>query len=391
MFFYNKHLSMNKKAIDIDKLVAIRKELHKKPEISGHEVETSKKIVAILSKFNPDKLITQVGGYGVVCVFEGIEKGKSILFRCDMDALPITEINNFDYKSENEGVSHKCGHDGHMTILLGLAEYFSNNPIKKGAAVLLFQPSEENGEGAFNVINDSRFKDLSIDYGFALHNLPGYNKGAIILNRNTFSAASKGVVVKLFGKTSHAGEPEDGISPAIAMADIVKEIQYLPKKEKVFSDYVLTTVVHAKLGEVAFGTSPGYAHVMATLRSYSNKDMNTLTEEVERIVGRISKQELLDFKVAYTEEFPATVNDTKLVDVVEGVAREQNLEVIQRDEPFRWSEDFGHITEAISGVLFGLGSGETHPQLHNPDYDFPDKIIEKGVSMFRGIFENLQL
>lgn len=377
------------KLFDLEKIIELRHELHKYPELSDNEFLTSERIATFLSQYKKAEIVRGIGGNGLVCIFKGQEDGPSVLFRCDMDALPIDETNNFEYKSTEKGVSHKCGHDGHMAIVAGLADLFSKSPPKKGQIILLFQPAEENGQGAYRVINDEEFKKIKVDYAFALHNLPGFPKGEIILRNGTFAAASKGMIIKLTGKTSHAGEPENGNSPAIAMANIIKQLNVLPEKERIFSDFILLTVIHARLGEVAFGTTPGYAEVMATLRTYSDKDMQVLTKESESIAKINALESDLSIEIEYVEEFPATVNDNEMVKIIEDAAKSGPTNFQFRKTPLRWSEDFAYFTQEFKGAIFGLGSGENHSQLHNPDYDFPDDIIEIGVEIFHNIYRKI--
>ncbi|MDA3780038.1 MAG: amidohydrolase [Bacteroidales bacterium] len=374
-----------------EKIINYRKELHQNPELSDKEYSTAKRIVEFVSKYNPDNIITDIGGNGVVVIFNGKYAGVNVLFRADIDALPIPETNTFEYKSLNQAVSHKCGHDGHMAILSGLCVAISNNRPENGNIILMFQPSEENGQGANRVVTDPVFnKEIKPDYSFGLHNLPGFEKKSILVRENTFASASKGMIIKLFGRTSHAGEPENGNSPAIAMSNIIRELTLLPQQKGVFNDFVLSTVIHARLGEVAFGTTPGYAQVMATIRSYTNSDMNILTELSEKIVEDNCKKSSLEYEISYTEEFPATVNNPEALDYVRVAAKETNNKTIKLEKPFRWSEDFAHYGNISKAAFFGLGSGINHPQLHNPDYDFPDEIIETGVEMFYNIYKQIQ-
>lgn len=386
MYYLKKHLNAMEKLFDLQKIIDLRHELHRSPELSEDEFVTSERIANFLSHYNPSKLIRGIGGNGIACIFKGKDEGPSVLFRCDLDALPIDEINDYDYKSTKKGVSHKCGHDGHMAIVAGLADVFSKKPPQKGQVVLLFQPSEENGQGAYRVVNDDKFKEIKVDYTFALHNLPGFPKGNVLLRKETFAAASKGMIIKLTGKTSHAGEPENGNSPAVAMADIIKQLNDLPNKKGHFNDFRLLTVIHARLGEVAFGTTPGYAEIMATLRTYKDKDMQTLTSHAEQIAIKNAEEGRLKYEISYTEEFPATVNDEDMVNIIEKAAKSVGIAYQYLEKPFRWSEDFAHFTQQFNGALFGLGSGIDHPQLHNPDYDFPDEIIENGVRTFYEIY-----
>ena len=386
MYYYKKNQNKTEQLFDREKTIQLRHELHQNPELSGSEFITSERIVGFLSKYKTAEIIRGIGGHGIACIFKGSEDGPSVLLRCDMDALPIDETNDFDYISKEKGVSHMCGHDGHMAIMAGLADTFSKRPPEKGQAVLLFQPSEENGQGALSVLKDKKFKDLKIDYVFALHNLPGFQEGEILLRNEIFASASKGITIKLIGRASHAAEPENGISPAIAMADIIKQLNELSQKKNLFTNFVLITIVCARMGEVAFGTAPGHAVVHATLRSGTNDDMQKLTSYAEAIAKENAEKNNLKFEISYTEEFPATVNNAELVKDVEEVAKSNNVNFKYLNEPFRWSEDFGHFTQKYPGVLFGLGSGENHSQLHNPDYDFPDEIIEKGVSFFHKLY-----
>lgn len=359
------------------------------PEISKNEHATAKKILNFLAPFHSAQIIFPLGKTGLAVIFQGEEKSPVVLIRADIDALPITETNDFEYKSMNEGVAHLCGHDGHTTILAGLAHRLHSKPLKKGTAILLFQPAEETGEGAKMILDDPKFKGLRPDYVFALHNLPGFELNNIVVRKQHFASASKGMIVKLFGKTSHAAHPEMGISPALAMADIIRGLSKLSLQKEGFADFKLITIIHSKLGEIAFGTSPGYAEVMATLRSYTNDDMEKLTEQAVAIVERICDKYGLEEKIEWVEEFPATVNNDQCVDLVCEVAGENKFCVEQIEKPFRWSEDFGHFTMKYPGTMFGIGSGINHPSLHNSNYDFPDEIIPTGVDMFEGLIRKL--
>lgn len=369
-------------------LILLRKELHKFPELSGKENNTAERIIKFAEKFTPDEIIKNIGGNGLVVIFKGSKKGKTILIRCELDALPIDEENKIDYKSENAGVSHKCGHDGHMAIVSGLIPILSENKIDKGKVILLYQPAEETGEGAEKILHDEKFKSIEPDYVFALHNLPGFEKNKIVIKENEFASASKGLIIKLYGKTSHAAEPERGITPSLAVAELIQRLVELPHKEQ-YDEFTLVTIIHAKIGERAFGTTPGYAELMATLRSYKNEDMVKLQKKAEEIIDDVATKNNLKNEIEWVEEFPSAVNDKYCVDVIKQSVEENNLDIKLIDDPFRWSEDFGHFTQKFKGALFGLGSGVDQPQLHNPDYDFPDDIILTGTKMFYSIIKNI--
>jgi len=257
----------------LDQLTTFRRELHKYPDVSGDEEKKKKKIKGFLSFYNPDRIVDTIGGNGLIAEFKGAAEGPSVMFRCELDGLPIEEKNEINYQSVVAGKGHLCGHDGHMTMVAGLAHHLSKNRPKKGKVLLLFQPAEETGQGANEMINDERFNEFQPDFVFAIHNLPGVPLHTVVLSNNNFAAASSGMKITLSGKSSHAAEPELGISPGIAMAQIILFSKELSNKKNTFNDFVLITPIHAKLGNLAYGTSPGDGVIHFTLRSYRNDDM----------------------------------------------------------------------------------------------------------------------
>jgi amidohydrolase len=256
----------------------IRKSLHKNPELSGFESETALFIEEQIQKSHPDKVYKNIGGNSIAFEFSSNKPGPSLVFRADMDALPIKEELEKEYKSENKGVSHKCGHDGHMTILLGLASLINKQRPARGKLILLFQAEEETGKGAIKVINDPQWKIFNPDYVFGLHNLPRFPLHSILIRNDTFAAASSGMIIRLKGKTSHAGHPENGINPAYAISQIVEFCR--KSNTQTSQDFKLITIIHIELGEKAFGTSPGEGSIMLTLRTYHNEVMNELKNKL---------------------------------------------------------------------------------------------------------------
>ncbi|MBN1250997.1 MAG: amidohydrolase [Bacteroidales bacterium] len=367
-------------------IIKLRQEIHKYPEVSNNEYKTSERIINFVEKYNPDEII-KLCETGLAFVFNGKVKGKTIVFRSELDALPINEKTGLEYSSVNKQIAHSCGHDGHMAILAGLCQKIDENRPKKGRVILLFQPAEEVEQGARDIIENPKFIAFKPDFMFALHNVPGFEKHKIILKRGSFASASKGMTIKLTGKTAHAAEPENGISPADAISRIIKKLHELRKNKTLFKDFILLTIIHIQLGEISFGTSPGYAELRITLRAFENEDMEVLTDNCEKIIKEISQSEKLSCEISYSEAFPATVNDNKCVSIVEKSAKQINLNIEYIENPFKWSEDFGYFTEKYDACYFGLGSGKNQSQLHNPDFDFPDDIIETGVNLFYTIYK----
>ena len=373
----------------MEELIRLRHKLHQHPEVSGNEKETAKCILSFLSKYPPQEIISNLGGQGIVAIYKGKEAGKSILFRCELDALPIQEINSFDYKSINEGVSHKCGHDGHMAILCGLAKTLYEKPLEKGNILLLFQPAEEDGNGAKNVIIDPKFATIKPDFVFALHNLPGYKKHQVVVKENTFTCAVNSIIIELQGKTSHAGEPENGINPALAIAEIISAFNSKINTDLTSDAYCLVTPIHINMGEKAYGVSAGYGEIHFTIRSNNNDQMKIIEKEFAEYVLQITSKFKLDTKISWTQSFHANENNTEAINYVRKASSQLNLNILEKELPFTFGEDFGIFTQHFKGAMFGIGSGENTPSLHNPDYDFPDELIPTGTQLFHQIIKEV--
>lgn len=369
-------------------LSKIRRYLHKHPEPSMREEKTAQYLHEILQQTSPDRIVTNAGAYSIMALYKGRDDGETVMLRCDIDALPIEEKNRVDYSSVNEGYSHKCGHDGHMTIMLGLADRLSKRDFN-GNVVLLFQSGEETAEGAKAVLDSGYYGEFKPDWIFGLHNMPGYEEGSVIIKNDIFASASKGLKIFLRGETSHAGQPEDGNNPSQAMNAIINMLQSAPNMYIGFHDNALVTVVNATLGEVAFGTSPGAARICATLRTYNNAQMMLLSDKIIKITENIASAFQLDIEYQWVETFPALVNNNSGAAIVRKAAESADLSLVEADKPFSWSEDFAYYLAQTKGAFFGLGSGFKCRSLHNSDYDFPEDIMISGIDIFYSIIQQV--
>lgn len=376
---------------DLNRISALRKELHQHPELSGREINTAGKMAEFLRHTRPDPLMTALGGHGIAAIYDSGQPGPAVLFRCELDALPIRETSGLPHQSVHAGIGHLCGHDGHMSILAGLAGIIAQNPPRQGKAVLLFQPAEETGMGAASVLADPAFTRIRPDWVFALHNLPGFELNQIILADPVFSAGSIGMEIELTGKTSHAAEPENGINPAMAVSRIIRSYLEMTSPPKSFRDFVLITIIQVALGEEAYGTSAGQATLRATLRAFRPDDLDRLISWCETEARRIAADENLRIAVSTTEEFPVTQNHPEATRRVQEICGKNGWPVTELAQPFRWSEDFGHFTKEFKGALIGLGAGKTHPKLHHPDYDFPEPCLAAGIDLFSEIYHHFHI
>lgn len=370
-------------------LTGLRHALHQIPEVSGAEEKTAAYIATYLRAYAPDRLLTGLGGHGVAAVYDGAAEGPTVMIRCELDGLPIEELSDQPYRSTHAGRGHLCGHDGHMTMVAALAEDLAAKRPARGRVVLMFQPAEETGKGAPAVVADPAFGEIAPDYAFSLHNLPGLAVGQIALCSGPANCASRGMRIRLSGRTSHAAAPQDGLSPAGAMAQLLPGLVALGGGTDLGPDYALVTLTHARLGEATFGIAPGEGEVWATLRTVNDTRMAQLIEEATALVGKVCAEQGLGHEISFDDVFEACTNNPEAVAVLQKACDRVGLGVAMQDRPQRWSEDFGQFGKGAKAAMFWLGSGEDQPQLHNPDYDFPDAAIPVGAGLFRAVVSQL--
>lgn len=372
---------------DINKWISFRKELHKFPELSGSEEKTSERIFNTLKNFSPGELYNHIGGTGILATFfsDNPENKETILLRVELDAIAVQEESGAAHASQKKGVMHGCGHDGHMAILLGLADFLNHNPPEKYNVSLLFQPAEETGKGAAEVLKDPVFKSKPFKRAYALHNLPGYGENDVVIKNGVFAAASTGLEITVRGKSSHAAYPEQGSNPSKVLGNLLtyisgdfEEFQQKSGVNKIVCTYV-------RMGNEAYGISPGRAQMGVTVRSSDDEE---LAKVIEQIRNRVSKEDAIfdgEIRIRQIEPFSATVNEGPGTEFVQKAADRLGLDVRKLEEPFPWSEDFGEFRKKCPITLFGLGTGLNHPPLHSERYDFNDNLIETGIKLFAGL------
>jgi len=371
-------------------LQRLRRELHQHPELSGQEIETAKRIKAFIAKYYDTTILENLGGsHGLAAVYEFAKDGPTVVIRCELDALPIDEPNDFAYKSVHEGVSHKCGHDGHMAMVAGLIFWLREQQFPKGKVVLLFQPAEETGEGAALVLRDSRFRALQPDYFFALHNIPGYPLHSVIAVQNNFCATVQSVAIRLSGKESHSAQPEQGINPALCIAELIQQLNDLIINDVNDPNFTLFTPVYAQMGKKSYGISAGFGELHYTLRTWTVEQMEVLQQQIEQGVLATAQKHQLQVSLDWFDYFPTVINDAFCNSIITKAAQKYGLEIIEKPAPFRFGEDFGWFSQDYPVSMFGLGAGEHSPALHHADYDFPDALLESGTAMFREIITSI--
>lgn len=382
-------------ATDTNDMIELRRQLHALPELSEREQTTSATILQQLQETAATNIVSGLGSMqtGICAVYDSGLPGPVVLLRAELDALPIDESNTFAHRSSVPGVSHKCGHDGHMATLVAVARQLQARPVARGRVYLLFQPAEETGTGALAVLEDPRFQALQApDYVYAFHNVPKFPLGQVLLRKGLFAQASVGFIAEFHGTTSHASYPEFGINPSLAVTELVSAVNSFDKNLAAqVAEPILATTSYAQLGNAEkgpnFGTTPGSGVVMGVLRAHGNADLDLVRQSLEALVAGLAEENGLTFDLGWHESFAATESDDVCVDSIETAAQAAKLDVQHLVEPFRWSEDFGRFTDAYSGAFFGLGSGVEQPQLHENSYDYPDELIAIGARLYRAILE----
>ena len=364
--------------VNLEAIRELRHRLHRCAELSLQEHRTRETLIEFLNA-NTTLEVTNVGRW-----FYALKRGRNAsapitAIRADFDALPIPETIDVPYASLTPGVSHKCGHDGHSSILSGVAMELSSVETE-GDVYLIFQHAEEIGAGGEEC---SRFiEDKGISRVYALHNWSGFPEHSVIVRDGVSQCASMGLTVRFLGIRSHASEPEHGISPAPAVARLALDMQKYSRPAGDPRGLMLCTIVHMLVGSRDFGCAPGYGEISATLRTELERDLNGLSTSIRKAAEGYAGEYGLRVEFEESDRFPDTKNDSNCIKNVVACAHELGLDVITLKDPIRGSEDFGWFLKKCPGAIFYLGNGETYPAIHTLEYDFNDQILENGVDMF---------
>ncbi|WP_158284942.1 amidohydrolase [Hoeflea marina] len=343
--------------IDLARLVGLRHWLHAHPEISRHETATADHLRRFLQEHaRPDRILG-LAGAGFAAVYDGVAPGRTVMIRCELDALPIQEANDdLPHRSLSDGISHKCGHDGHMTILAGLAQTLAERPAT-GRVVLMFQPDEETGSGARECCSHESFARIRPDHVFALHNLPGFPEGQVICRAGAFSSQVKYAAIRLTGREAHSAQPETGASPSFALAELMLKARDIQAYHNRPDSYALCVPVFSQMGVQASGICPARGEVHVTLRAPDGPTVEAMWADLTAFARTTAGQYGLDAVFETREEFAATANGRDSFEMIRQAAAGLGLEFNHMERPFRWGEDFGEFTSRHEGAMFGLGAG----------------------------------
>lgn len=355
----------------------LRRELHQHPELSNEEVWTKQHLMEFL-KTNTKLEIVDKGNW-FYAIFRAEGNRENIAFRADFDALPMDETIDLPWASQYPGKAHKCGHDGHAATLAALALEIDQEGADKNI-FFLFQPAEETGDGAIQCVDF--IQEHQIDEIYAYHNMSGIPYKAVGIIDGTAFCASKGMTIHLQGSPTHASQPEKGINPSFAVGNILGMIPEFTSAET-NKGLILCTVVQIDVGEKAFGIAASQGNLRMTIRARHEDELIRLQENLENYAKAQAAEFGLKVDFYYNDEFPETFNHKENADKIRTAAVAKGMELIELEEAFRGSEDFGHFTKLTKGAYCFIGNGEDYPHVHTNEYDFRDELIETGVELFK--------
>lgn len=361
---------------NMNTIIDLRHELHRYPELSMKEYETKNRLIRFLEGYTSVEIHDQDSWF--YCVIGKDKPGKAIAFRAEMDALPMTESTDLPYASVYFGAAHKCGHDGHMAALCGLAMELEKHPAER-PVYLIFQPGEEIGAGGKMCADFVKQEGIAEIY--ACHNLEGYPENSIVIREGLTQPASEGLSLLFEGMRSHASEPETGKNPSEVIARTA--LFAAERAGKPHQGMVMCTIVGMKAGTGDFGISAGDGSLSLTLRSENEEEMLELEKEIRTFAEEQAEKTGLRFSYSIQDFFPETRNTQEGLCKVRKAAEKLGLAVIEMDHLWRASEDFGWYTKDTEGAIFYIGTGEKHAALHTDDYDFNDNVTGTIVGMMK--------
>ena len=373
------------------KLTAIRRDIHAHPELAFEEHRTAELVARHLEALGIETH-RGVGGTGVVGVVRGRRGLRAIGLRADMDALPITERNEFAHKSTIQGCMHACGHDGHTTMLLGAAEALATRRDFDGTVYLIFQPAEEGEGGAPAMIADGLFERFPMEAVFGMHNWPGMEAGTFAIHSGPVMASADRFDIRFTGVGAHAAMPHLGVDPVVAGAAFVQAAQTLVSRvlDPIDAGVVSVTQFHA--GE-AYNVIPDRAELCGTVRTFSAEVRDRLERGLRQVAEGIAQSHGVEVDFQFRRGYPPTINTAAeaalCAEAARAVAGPERVFTDRR--PSMGAEDFAYFLLEKPGayVWVGNGPGEGGCMLHNPNYDFNDEVLPAGVAYWCALVQRL--
>ncbi|MGJ7041631.1 hippurate hydrolase [Shinella sp. BE166] len=366
----------------LEEIVAWRHDFHKHPELQ-YEVHRTAGIVAEkLAEFGCDEVVSGIGRTGVVGLIHGSAGagGPVIGLRADMDAMPIMEETGCSYASQTAGLMHACGHDGHTAMLLGAAKYLAATRRFAGSVAVIFQPAEEGGGGANEMVKDGLLERFGITQVYGMHNMPGLAAGTFGMRTGPIMAAADRFRIEIDGRGGHAARPHDCIDPILVGAQIVSAAHSIVARNV---DPLNSAVLSFGAFNAGFTDNviPNVALLKGTVRTLNGAVQDLMERRLGEVVDLTARTFGATARLHYLRDYPVTVNADANVDIAfAAAAAAAGAQNVDRDvAPMMGSEDFAFMLQKRPGAYIFLGQGKT-AGLHHPKYDFNDEVIPAGVS-----------
>ena len=370
-------------------IATIRRDIHAHPELCFEEARTADVVAQKLTEWCLP-IHRGMGTTGVVGIVKNGSSGRAIGLRADMDALPMQEFNTFSHTSQHPGKMHACGHDGHTAMLLAAAQHFSRHRNFDGTVYLIFQPAEEGGGGAREMMKDGLFEKFPMEAVFGMHNWPGSEVGKFAISPGPVMASSNEFKITIRGKGGHAAMPHTGLDPVPVACQMVQAFQTIISRNKkpIDAGVVSVTMIHA--GE-ATNVIPDSCELQGTVRTFSIEVLDLIEQRMKQIAEHTCAAFDMQCEFEFVRNYPPTINSVKEA----GFARQVMASIVGEDnvlvqEPTMGAEDFSYMLLAKPGCYSFIGNGEgAHRDighgggpctLHNPSYDFNDDLIPLGAT-----------
>jgi hippurate hydrolase len=370
-------------------IAAIRRDIHSHPELCFEEKRTADVIAAKLTEWGIP-IDRGLGTTGVVGIVKNGSSSRAIGLRADMDALPMQEFNTFSHASKHQGKMHACGHDGHVAMLLAAAQHFAKNRNFDGTVYLIFQPAEEGGGGAREMIKEGLFERFPMEAVFGMHNWPGEPVGKFAVSPGPVMASTSEFKITIRGKGSHAALPHNGVDPVPIACQMVQAFQTIISRNKkpIDAGVISVTMIHA--GE-ATNVVPDSCELQGTVRTFTLEVLDLIEKRMKHIALHVCSAHEAECEFEFRRNYPPTVNSPAETDFVRKVlASIVGPDNVLVQEPTMGAEDFAYMLQAKPGAYCFIANGDgTHREmghgggpcmLHNPSYDFNDELIPLGAT-----------
>jgi hippurate hydrolase len=377
-------------------IVAIRKDIHAHPELCFQEQRTADVVAAKLTEWGIP-VHRGMGTTGVVGIIKNGTSDRAIGLRADMDALPLQEFNTFAHASQHEGKMHACGHDGHTAMLLSAAQHLAKHRNFDGTVYVIFQPAEEGGGGAREMIKDGLFKKFPMQAVFGMHNWPGAEVGTFAVSPGPVMASSNEFKITVHGKGSHAALPHNGVDPIVVASQMVQAFQNIITRNKkpVDAGVISVTMIHA--GH-ATNVIPDSCEMQGTVRTFTLEVLDLIERRMKEVAEHICAANEARCEFEFVRNYPPTINHVKEAAFMREVMGEMvGTANVMAQEPTMGAEDFSFMLQEIPGAYAFIANGDgAHREmghgggpctLHNPSYDFNDELIPLGGSLWVKLVE----